>query len=66
MATVMNKGKDTRYASTNEYLGVSTDTKSTISGGAKSVADLSLYIELDTGDVYYYDAGTDTWAEFGG
>lgn len=66
MATVLNRGKNTKYVSTNEYLGVRTDTKPTIASGAESVPDRSLYIELDTGDVYYYDAGTDTWAEFGG
>lgn len=66
MATVLNRGKNTKYVSTNEYLGVSTDTKPTIAGGAESIPDRSLYAELDTGDIYYYDVSTDTWAVFGG
>lgn len=42
----------------NEYKGLSTDTKPT------NCAVNSLFLELDTGDFYYFD-GT-TWAKVGG
>lgn len=65
MATVLNKKSDTRYASTNEYYGTSSDTKPTIANGDE-VPDRSIYLELNTGDIYYYTIGTDTWSKFGG
>lgn len=42
----------------NEYKGLSTDTK------PENVPVNSLFLELDTGDVYYWD-GSD-WSEVGG
>lgn len=42
----------------NQYMGMSTDQK------PENVPVYSLFVELDTGDVYYWD-GSD-WAEFGG
>lgn len=42
----------------NDYKGLSTDTKPT------NCAVNSLFLELDTGDFYYFD-GTD-WAKIGG
>ena len=47
-----------------EYAGLSTDAKPT-----RMVATGSLFHEVDTGDVYAYDASTSTWyknAELGG
>lgn len=48
-----NKQKDE-----HDYKGLSTDTKPT------NCAVNSLFLELDTGDFYYFD-GTD-WAKIGG
>lgn len=42
-----------------EFTGLSTDTKPT----DETIADNSLFVELDTGDVYY-KAGN-VWVEFG-
>lgn len=42
-----------------EYMGLSSDTKPTT-----AVATNSLFLELDTGDFYYFN-GT-TWAKVGG
>lgn len=43
------------------YMGLSTETKPT-----EGLATGSLFIELDTGTVYYFNAGTSAWAVFGG
>lgn len=43
----------------HEYLGLSTDNKPTA-----RVAINSLFLELDTGDVYYFDGST--WSKVGG
>lgn len=42
-----------------DFMGLSTDTKPT-----SDIAVNSLFLELDSGDVYYYD-GSD-WAKVGG
>lgn len=47
-----------------EFAGLSTDVKQT-----SGVATGSLFHEVDTGDIYAYDASTSTWyknAELGG
>ena len=43
------------------YMGLSTETKPT-----EGLATGSLFIELDTGTVYYFNADTSAWAVFGG
>lgn len=42
----------------NDYKGLSTDTKPT------NCAVNSLFLELDTGDFYYFDG--ETWSKIGG
>lgn len=42
-----------------DYMGLSTDTKPT-----EDISVNTLFLELDTGDFYYFD-GTD-WAKVGG
>lgn len=54
MITINNCMQDGEY----EYKGLSTDTKPT------NCAVNSLFLELDTGDFYYFN-GT-TWAKVGG
>ena len=43
-----------------EYSGLSTDTKPT---SLESIANGSLFFEIDTGKVYAYDAEGDEWIE---
>lgn len=50
---------DERYKFDCEYKGLSTDEKPT-----ENVMPNSLFLELDTGDFYYFD-GTN-WAKVGG
>ena len=61
MATIVKKQKDvvdsTKYYM--EYSGLSTETKPE----PAYIKNGSLFLELDTGDVYYYD-GSD-WAKVG-
>ncbi len=66
MSTIINRKRDAKHVSTYEYFGMSTDVKPTISGGETDIADYSIYLELDTGDVYYYISSTDSWAVLGG
>ena len=53
--TLMKDPKD----GTDDFKGLSTDTKPT-----DGVEVNSMFLELDTGDLYYYDG--DTWAKVGG
>ena len=41
-----------------EYRGLSTDTKPTATNG-------DLFIEIDTGKLYFYDEDSSDWVEFG-
>ena len=43
------------------YMGLSTEEKPT-----EGLATGSLFIELNTGKVYYFNADTGAWAIFGG
>lgn len=43
---------------TNEYRGTSTDTKPVV-----HVPNGSLFYEMDTGDIYMFDADSNTWLE---
>lgn len=52
----MESGKD--YV---EMAGLSTDAKPTA-----GLVTGSLFLEVDTGDVYAFDETTDTWNEIGG
>ncbi|MBO7387126.1 MAG: hypothetical protein J6U15_04910, partial [Lachnospiraceae bacterium] len=56
MVKLINKGRDETI---NEYAGTSLDTKPTDGVGVND-----LFLELDTGDVYYFD-GSD-WQKVGG
>ena len=55
---------------TTIYMGLSTDTKPSrhqTSGGdyEEEPENMSIFIEADTGDKYFYDAGTHAWVQFG-
>ena len=47
-----------------EFKGLSTDAKPTGTVNGKKVGVNSLFIELNTGDVYYYTGSA--WAKVGG
>lgn len=64
---VINKKYNTDYASTWEFFGESSETKPTVANGAEEIApDNSMWVELDTGEVYYYSKANDNWSVFGG
>lgn len=44
----------------NEYRGLSTDTKPTT-----DVPNGSIFIEIDTGNIYFYDSANNTWIQWG-
>ncbi len=49
-----------------ELDGKSTDDKPTGAYKAKSICNGSQFVEMDTGDLYYYDGDTGVWKKFGG
>lgn len=58
----INKKYNTTFASTWEIFGNSTEEKPTVANGSEEgIPDMSIFVELDTGDGYYYDKDTDTW-----
>lgn len=59
MAVIVVRNSDVLPDIYREYSGLSTDTKPIADVGVNS-----LFLELDTGDVYYFD-GSD-WAKVGG
>lgn len=50
---------------TVELRGLSTDTKPTEINN-KTIDNGSIFIEIDTGKIYFYDFTSKTWVEFGG
>lgn len=64
---IINRKFDTERVSTWEIFGNSTDEKPTVANGTEeSIPDMSIFVELDTGEGYYYDKETDTWNIIGG
>ena len=62
MVTVKNmKGEVTAEM---ELVGLSTDTKPTGSFSGAKIAENSVFLELDTGDLYYLTDGI--WEKMGG
>lgn len=57
MVTLIKSGKQVNVA-VGQYCGLSTDTKPT------DAVENSLFLELDTGDFYYYTGSA--WAKVGG
>lgn len=63
---VVNRKLNADYVSTWEIFGDSTETKPTVANGAEEVApDMSIFMELDTAEAYYYDKDEDTWKHVG-
>lgn len=56
--TIMITMSEYRMAGQHDYMGLSTDTKPT------NCEVNSLFLELDTGDFYYFDGAA--WAKVGG
>jgi len=59
---VVETTKEKNYQRVEIY-GLSTDSKPT-QVGANDVGNGSLYIEMDTGKIYFYDAENKQWKEF--
>ena len=47
---------------TGELRGLSTDTKPTSLNG-KEIGNGSVYVEIDTGKIFFYDGVSKTWKE---
>lgn len=59
--TLQSKGDEKSI--TVELRGLSTDTKPEKIGD-NNIGNGSLYIEMDTGKIYFYDAENKQWREF--
>ena len=57
---VVKYGKGNEKVSYREYAGLSTDTKPT-----EGVATGSVFLEVDTTDVYLYDEASEEWNKVG-
>lgn len=63
VSIIMNK--DQEYGNGNkvlEYRGLSTDLKPTTYGG-KAIDNGTMFIEIDTGKIYMFDAVSSEWKE---
>jgi hypothetical protein len=56
------QGQDNMFDSISfEFRGLSTDTKPTTTYGGSNIANGSVFIEMDTEDIYFYDKASSTW-----
>lgn len=68
MVTVYNYKSDTiKNTNEGEFIavelrGLSTDTKPT-KIGEKNIDNGSVFIEIDTGSIFFYDLDSETWKE---
>lgn len=58
MITIIRKESDIKNGNNSilELRGLSTDTKPT-----ENISNSSIFIEIDTGDLYMYDAENEEW-----
>ena len=56
------KNTEEKNILTGELRGLSTDTKPT-SIGDKEIGNGSVFIEIDTGKIFFYDIESKTWKE---
>ncbi len=63
MVTVNNKTANNTGTAAFELLGLSTDVKPTGKFSGYTVGENSVYLELDTGDLFYFTEGE--WIKIG-
>ena len=56
------KSTEGKEIMTGELRGLSTDTKPTSLNG-KEIGNGSVYVEIDTGKIFFYDGASKTWKE---
>lgn len=56
------KNKDNKEYIITELRGLSTDTKP-IKYGERYIDNGSVFVEIDTGKIFFYDLSTQTWKE---
>lgn len=56
------KSTEGKEIMTGELRGLSTDTKPTSLNG-KEIGNGSVYVEIDTGKIFFYDGVSKTWKE---
>lgn len=65
MISVLSHYKNNDF-SVLELMGKSVDIKPTTKYLGLKIANGSSFIEMDTGSIYFYDAETASWLNFGG
>lgn len=64
---IINRKYNADYVSSWEIYGESTDVKPTVANGMEEgIPDMSVFVEFDTGEAYYYNKETDEWNVIGG
>lgn len=56
------KNKDNKEYIITELRGLSTDTKP-VKYGERYIDNGSVFVEIDTGKIFFYDLSTETWKE---
>lgn len=46
-----------------EFMGLSTDTKPTVNYGNEAIENGDRFLEIDTGNVFFYNKETDAWIQ---
>ena len=64
MSTILDRAGWQKESRTADFRGLSTDTKPTETNNMEDIPNGSSYLEIDTGDVYFYNADTKMWITF--
>ena len=57
MATMLDRAGWQKESRTSDFRGKSTDTKPI----SDDIPNMSTYLEVDTGDIYFWDKDTNVW-----
>jgi hypothetical protein len=63
MSVTINRVGGTDIERSAEFYGKSTDTKPTVDANGQPLVNGSVYVEMDTSEVYFYDADTKSWLQ---
>ena len=59
----LNRVGGTDIERSSEFYGKSTDTKPTVDKNGQPLVNGSVFVEIDTSEVYFYDEATQTWLQ---
>lgn len=59
----LNRVGGTDIERSAEFYGKSTDIKPTVDANGQPLVNGSVFVEIDTSEVYFYDEATQTWLQ---